>query len=187
VARAHNLCAGMKKMSRRRLRPGSITWLFGNRPDVVKKTVTLNSCALFAVERMERRAPAAPFIGIRIKPLMMRSIADPRHLRNDCFVAGGRLPENFVVTLPKIGNSGVVSALCRGPLTCLSRPWLTSGSLKMEMMIETTQQPIINHGEPSTSVLTGAEVALRRTLWHLSDYTASCSITAAHQHMMHPA
>ncbi|MGH9805408.1 MAG: DUF6986 family protein, partial [Candidatus Acidiferrales bacterium] len=85
-----------------------------------------------------------PFIGIRIKPfneeLRMRSI---RTL--DIFLTtlagktGARLPENFVVTLPKITHPAQVAALADLFDLLEPRLKLPAGSLKIEMMVETTQ------------------------------------------------
>src|SRR6185295_18814942 len=65
---------------------------------------------------------------------------------------------------------------------------LAAGSLKMEMMIETTQSIINNEGLINLPLLLQAARG-RCTAAHFGtyDYTASCSITAAHQHMMHPS
>ena len=58
----------------------------------------------------------------------------------------------------------------------------------MEMMIETTQSIIDSEGRISLPMLLRAARG-RCTAAHFGtyDYTASCSITAAHQHMTHPA
>jgi hypothetical protein len=58
----------------------------------------------------------------------------------------------------------------------------------MEMMIETTQSIINSEGGINLPLLLRAARG-RCIAAHFGtyDYTASCSITAAHQHMMHPA
>jgi hypothetical protein len=58
----------------------------------------------------------------------------------------------------------------------------------MEMMIETTQSIINSEGRVNLPLLLQAARG-RCVAAHFGtyDYTASCSITAAHQHMMHPA
>jgi hypothetical protein len=134
-----------------------------------------------------------PFIGIRIKPfneeLQQRSI---RTL--DIFVStllqatGGRLPENFVVTLPKITVPEQSAALADIFDLLEQRTGLAAGSLKLEMMIETTQSIINSRGEINLPLLLDATRG-RCIAAHFGtyDYTASCSITAAHQHMMHPS
>jgi hypothetical protein len=134
-----------------------------------------------------------PFIGIRIKPFTEELRA--RSMRTlDIFVStlveksGGKLPGNFVVTLPKITIPEQVNALA-GLFELLEQATgLASDSLKLEMMIETTQSIINNRGEINLPLLLAAARG-RCVAAHFGtyDYTASCSITAAHQHMMHPA
>lgn len=134
-----------------------------------------------------------PFIGIRIK-----TFSEELHARSirtlDLFLStlieatGGRLPENFVVTLPKIVSPAQVSTLA--DIFDLLEPQLNlpANSLKMEMMIETTQSLINERGEANLPLLLDA--ARGRCLaahFGTYDYTASCSITAAYQDMLHPA
>jgi len=63
---------------------------------------------------------------------------------------------------------------------------LDEGSLKFEMMIETTQSIINHRGQLNLPLLLG-EAQGRCIAAHFGtyDYTAGCSITAAHQHMLH--
>ena len=58
----------------------------------------------------------------------------------------------------------------------------------MELMVETTQSIIDHRGEANLPLLLEAARG-RCTAAHFGtyDYTASCQITAAHQHMLHPA
>lgn len=134
-----------------------------------------------------------PFIGIRIKPFNEELRA--RSFRTlDIFVStladlsGGRLPANFVVTLPKITIPEQVAALVDLLGKIEEKTELASGSLKFEMMIETTQSIINRHGQVNLPLLL-AQSAGRCVAAHFGtyDYTAGCNITAAHQHMMHPA
>ena len=134
-----------------------------------------------------------PFIGIRIKPFNEELRA--RSIRTlDIFVStlldkmGGRLPDNFVVTLPKITTPEQVAALADLFDLLEKQSGLASGILKMEMMIETTQSIINSEGRINLPLLLQAARG-RCIAAHFGtyDYTASCSITAAHQHMMHPA
>ena len=164
---------------------------YGNRPDA-EEDGHAESAALEVVKGMEART-LPPFIGIRIKPFNEELRA--RSTRTfDIFVttvlenAGGRLPENFVVTLPKITTPEQVGALADIFELFEKRTGLASGSLKMEMMIETTQSIINHEGRINLPLLLEAARG-RCTAAHFGtyDYTASCSITAAHQHMMHPA
>src|ERR1051325_486543 len=164
---------------------------YGNRPDAEEDSHA--AAAASETARGLAMGVLPPFIGIRIKTfteeLRERSI---RTL--DIFVStlleesGGRLPDNFVVTLPKITIPEQVSALVRLYEGLEAGTGLASGSLKMEMMVETTQSIINERGQSALPLL--LEAARGRCVaahFGTYDYTASCSITAAHQHMLHPA
>src|SRR5438105_4964071 len=78
---------------------------YGNRPDDEEDGHAASAAAEVAVRLSNKTLP--PFIGIRIKPLTEE--LRERSLRTlDIFVttlveeSGGRLPANFVVTLPKV-------------------------------------------------------------------------------------
>jgi citrate lyase beta subunit len=164
---------------------------YGNRPDA-EEDGHAESAAIEVVNGMST-GTLPPFIGIRVKPfneeLRTRSV---RTL--DIFVStvfsrsGGNLPDNFVVTLPKITAPDQVAALADIFELLEEQTGLANGSLKMEMMIETTQSIIDAEGGINLPLLLRAARG-RCTAAHFGtyDYTASCSITAAHQHMMHPA
>ncbi|MBV9242084.1 MAG: phosphoenolpyruvate kinase, partial [Acidobacteria bacterium] len=94
----------------------------------------------------------------------------------------------FVVTLPKIVTSEQVRALVHLFDELEPKLGLEAGSLKMEMMIETTQSIISANGEIALPKFLEATQG-RCTAAHFGtyDYTASCSITAAYQDMRHPA
>ncbi|MFN2498775.1 MAG: phosphoenolpyruvate kinase [Pyrinomonadaceae bacterium] len=164
---------------------------YGNRPDAEEDLHAAAAAAEVAAGMLNSTLP--PFIGIRIKPFNEELRA--RSMRTlDIFVStlieksGGKLPENFVVTLPKITIPEQVSALAELFESLEQSTPLASGSLKLEMMIETTQSIINNRGEINLPLLLAAARG-RCVAAHFGtyDYTASCSITAAHQHMMHPA
>ena len=164
---------------------------YGNRPDS-EEDGHAESAAIEVANGMQA-GTLPPFIGIRIKPfneeLRTRSI---RSL--DIFVttvverSGGNLPGNFVVTLPKITTPEQVTALADIFDLLEKKVGLPEGSLRMEMMIETTQSIINSEGRINLPLLLQAARG-RCIAAHFGtyDYTASCSITAAHQHMMHPS
>ena len=142
---------------------------------------------------MQLRGPCLHSLAIRIKALTEELRV--RSLRTlDIFVTAliekmeGRLPENFVVMLPKIVRPEQVTALAETFDLLEDALRLTPGSLKMEMMVETTQSIINQHGAADLPQLLAASRG-RLVAAHFGtyDYTASCSITAAHQHMLHPA
>jgi len=164
---------------------------YGNRPDAEEDGHA--EAAALEVARGLAAGSLPPFIGIRIKPFNEELRA--RSMRTlDIFVStvvaesSGRLPDNFVVTLPKITTPEQVSALADLFDLLEERTGLPAGSLKMEMMIETTQSIINSEGRINLpSLLRAARGRCTAAHFGTYDYTASCSITAAHQHMMHPA
>jgi citrate lyase beta subunit len=164
---------------------------YGNRPDPEEDGHAQSAAVEVAKGLSAGTLP--PFIGVRIKPFNEELRA--RSMRTlDIFVStlldqtGGHLPDNFVVTLPKIVTAAQVVALADVFDLFEKEKGLAQGSLKMEMMIETTQALINHEGRINLPLLLQAAGG-RCVAAHFGtyDYTASCSITAAHQHMMHPA
>ncbi|HEV7699179.1 MAG TPA: hypothetical protein VGO43_03035, partial [Pyrinomonadaceae bacterium] len=102
--------------------------------------------------------------------------------------AGGQMPANFVVTLPKIVNPEQVTTLVHLFDELEPKLGLPAGSLKMEMMIETTQSIIAADGSIAMPrLLEAADGRCTGAHFGTYDYTASCAITAAYQDMLHPA
>lgn len=164
---------------------------YGNRPDDEED----GHAASAAEETAEgsKNGTLPPFIGIRIKPFNEELRA--RSFRTlDIFISTlvernqGQLPENFVVTLPKITIPEQVSTLTALLAQLEKNLNLDDGSLKFEMMIETTQSIINHRGEINLPLLLAAGEG-RCVAAHFGtyDYTAGCNITAAHQHMLHLA
>ena len=164
---------------------------YGTRPDAEE-----DGHAVTAAQEVAKGLSAgtlSPFIGIRIKTFSEELHA--RAIRTlDVFLtsliaaADGQLPPNFVVTLPKIVTPEQVTTLVDAFDQLEPALGLASGSLKMEMMIETTQSIIAADGQIGMPRLLEAARG-RCTAAHFGtyDYTASCSITAAYQDMLHPA
>lgn len=164
---------------------------YGNRPDAEEDGHAVSVAKEVAAGLAAGTLP--PFIGIRIKPfteeLRQRSI---RTL--DLFLTelvkqtSGKLPANFYITLPKIPVAEHVGALADIFELLEVRLGLPAGTLKMELMIEITQSLFTSRGENHLPLLLAAARG-RCTAAHFGtyDYTASCSITAAYQHMTHPA
>ena len=163
---------------------------YGTRPDSEE-----DGHAASAAEEVARGfadATLPPFIGIRIKTLSeelhQRSIRTLDIFLSTLIKASGGFPNNFVVTLPKIVTPQQVATLVDIFDEIEPKLGLTRNSLKMEMMIETTQSIIAPDGAFSIPRLVDAARG-RCTGAHFGtyDYTASCEITAAHQDMLHPA
>jgi len=164
---------------------------FGNRPDPEEDAEADRTAREMA--RAVHNGTLPPFVGIRIKPLAAPLRA--RSIRTlDIFLTtllhqtGAKLPPGFVVTLPKITVPEEVSALADLFDVFESIHALEPGALRMEFMIETPQAIIDSRGEFALpSLVDAARGRCRGAHFGPYDYTAACNITAAHQHMMHPA
>ena len=134
-----------------------------------------------------------PFVGIRIKPLTDELAK--RSLRTaDIFLTtlveatGGKLPPAFVVTLPKITSDAQVTALADVFDALEPKLGLAAGALKMELMIEVTQSIVDADGRVALpGFLRAGRGRITAAHFGTYDYTASCNVTAAQQHMAHPA
>ncbi|TNE52843.1 MAG: phosphoenolpyruvate kinase [Bacteroidetes bacterium] len=132
-----------------------------------------------------------PFIGIRIKPFT--EDLKERGMRTlDIFVStlleasGGQLPENFVVMLPKVTIPQQIEALVTLFEILEANNGLEAGSLKMEMMVETTQAVIDSEGKnPLRKFVLASKGRMIATAFGTYDYTAACNITAKYQDMGH--
>src|SRR5437867_1323034 len=164
---------------------------FGNRSDEEEDRFARGAADEVAAGLAAGSLP--PGIGIRIKPLSEE--LKRRSFRTfDLFLTrllertAGALPPNFVVTLPKITTPEQVAALAAACDAFEYWRDLAAGSLRFELMIETTQSVFAADGSVALPRLI-AEGGGRIVAAHFGtyDYTAACSITAAHQHMRHPA
>ena len=164
---------------------------FGNRADDEEDHFARSTADEMAAALANRTLPAG--IGIRIKPLSEE--LKRRSLRTfDLFLTrllektGGRLPDNFVVMLAKITTPEQVAALASACDAFEYWRELPEGTLRLEVMIETTQSIFAADGTVALPRII-AEGRGRIVAAHFGtyDYTAACGITAAHQHMLHPA
>jgi citrate lyase beta subunit len=164
---------------------------FGNRPDDEEDRFA--KAAADEVGHALAAGTLPPWIGIRIKPLSEE--LKRRSLRTfDLFLTKllerthGAVPHNFVVTLPKVTSPEQVAALASACDAFEYWRELPAGSLRFELMVETTQSIFGPDGSVALPGLV-AEGGGRIIAAHFGtyDYTAACSITAAHQHMLHPA
>ncbi len=164
---------------------------FGHRPDAEEDATAV--AAAGEVARGLEQGTLPPFLGIRIKSFSEEVVA--RALRTlDLFLTtlvertGGRLPDNFVVTLPKVAVREEVVAFADVLERLEEGLRLPQGSLRVELMMELPQSLLGAQGEVVLPALVAAARG-RCTGVHFGayDYTAACGITAAHQHLLHPA
>jgi citrate lyase beta subunit len=164
---------------------------YGNRPDAEEDGHAASAAGEVAAGLAAGTLP--PFIGIRIKPLHEDLRA--RSLRTlDIFVSalvartGGKLPPNFVITLPKVQIAAHVTAAAETCALLEQRLGLAAGALRLELMVETPQSIIDAHGVcPLLGFIEAAQGRCRSVHFGVYDYTASFGITAAYQRMGHSA
>ncbi|MBK9529061.1 MAG: phosphoenolpyruvate kinase [Acidobacteria bacterium] len=134
-----------------------------------------------------------PFIGFRIKAFSEEMVE--RSIRTlDLFLTtlieatGGELPKNFVVTLPKVVVAEQVTALADILDEIETKLGLDVGTIKFEIMVETTQAIIGSDGRSALPAMhDAARGRLRGAHFGAYDYTAACGITSAYQEMRHQA
>ncbi len=163
---------------------------YGNRPDAEEDGDAARVATEMAAGRQRGTLP--PFMGIRIKPLGEET--RERSFRTlDVFLtalveAGGPLPANFVVTLPKVTDPEQAAVLADLLGLLEAELGLPPGSIPFEVMIELTQSIVGERGAVAIRRIVDAGAG-RVTAAHFGtyDYTASCNITAEYQTMDHPA
>jgi len=161
---------------------------YGHRPDDEEDGHARSAATALAEGMADGSLP--PFTGIRIK-----SLSGELHRRSlrtlDLFVTtaiekGGRLPDGFVVTLPKIQDEEQVVVLTEA-LQELERG-LGIEPIPVELMVETPQTIIDADGSfGMRKFVEAGSGRVRGAHFGTYDYTASLSITAAYQTMTHPA
>lgn len=164
---------------------------YGNRADDEEDGHAVIAAQQVAAAMVAGTLP--PFLGIRIKPLT-RDVG-ARSLRTlDLFLtellslSNGHMPSGFVVTLPKIQTREDVEIIVEAFDLLEDRLELEPNTLRLEIMVETTQSIFDPQGRLILPRLQRA-AAGRLVAAHFGtyDYTANCDITAAHQKMRHPA
>ena len=162
---------------------------YGNRPDAEEDAHAV--AAATEVAKGLEDATLPPFVGIRIK-----TFSNELHARAtrtmDVFLTTlvrltkGNLPDPFFVTLPKVVHPGQAAALAKLLDAFERKKKLKPGTIKVELMVETPQSIIGFDGVAPLRAMVDA-VGPRCVGAHFGtyDYTASCNITAAHQHMAH--
>jgi hypothetical protein len=134
-----------------------------------------------------------PFCGFRIKSL--QSETRKRAVRTlDLFLTnllektGGKLPENFVVTLPKIMRREEIRVLDELLSEFEKQKNLANGAIKIEIMIETPKTIVNEKGEiVLRSLIEAGNGRVNSAHFGAYDYMASFGISGSHQHLNHEA
>jgi len=134
-----------------------------------------------------------PLSGIRIKPYAKETRERARRTLNIFVTAlieatSGTLPENFVVTLPKVTDQKEVAGLVRDLKKLEKQTGLKEGSIRIEIMIEHPLAIFDRDGRVGLRALVEAGRG-RCVAAHFGafDYTAALGIAASHQDIAHPA
>lgn len=164
---------------------------FGLRPGAEEDTEAERVAVQVALGMLEGSLP--PSLGLRVKNLGEEH--QGRAVRTlDIFLTTlllrteGKLPDGFVVTLPKVASVGQLKAFVHVLEELEKATHLPLGALKLELMVELPQTLFDGNGRPQLTRLAKAAKG-RCVAAHFGtyDYTAACGITAAHQEMTHPA
>ena len=164
---------------------------YGFRPDEEEDADAVRTAAELALALQNNSI--TKFSGLRIKSLNRET--STRGLRTfDLFLktliekTDGTLPENFVITLPKIRDKKQVSELCGRLRKFEKRNGLKSRSIGIELMIESPLALFDHKGDPALKGLV-EEAKGRCTSAHFGafDYTSALGIVSSHQGLHHPA
>jgi len=164
---------------------------YGNRPDAEEDAHAVAAAEPVALGSADGSLP--PFLGFRIKPFTEESRV--RAVRTlDLFLStlaartGGKVPQPFVVTLPKVTIPEQVEALAALLDALEARLGIAPGAVGIDLMIEVTQAIFNERGESNVPLLVRAgRGRVRSAAYGTYDYTATCNITAAYQSHTHLA
>lgn len=128
----------------------------------------------------------SPFIGIRVKSFHAETLKRSKRTL-DLFLttllknAGKKLPENFVITLPKVENKKQAIAFEKFLTSLETKLKLKKGILKCELMVETAPAVLTIR-----SMVEAMKGRCRGVHFGTYDYTASLNIIASFQTMDNP-
>lgn len=151
-----------------------------------------------AIQAAEQTAEAfasrslPPCFGIRIKPFVGDARARSRrtldlYLTRLLQRTEGRLPSQFVVTVPKVGTVDEIEDLVR-VVTALERSLgLSDGSLRLELMVETPPMIMGGHGASILpDVIAACQGRCRGLHLGLYDFLSSMDVVSSAQMYRHP-
>ena len=146
-----------------------------------------------ALARSFREKTITPFCGFRIKSFAPETFKRSTRtldlfLTNLIEKTAGELPENFVVTLPKITRAEEVEVLTELLEEFETQNNLPTDSIKIEIMIETPEAILNQKGEIILRKLVEAACGRCKSAhFGAFDYTSAFGIVAEHQHLQHEA
>ncbi|MDR3606204.1 MAG: phosphoenolpyruvate kinase [Oligoflexia bacterium] len=134
-----------------------------------------------------------PFFGIRVKSLS--DATAERALRTldiflSSFVAaqGRRIPENFVVTLPKVASAEQGRIFAKALTQLEKKLKIKADSLRFEVLVELPELLMNQEGICELPRLRGvAKGRLRGAHFGIYDYLSNCDVASSNQELTHPA
>lgn len=141
--------------------------------DELAKALNENTITAFSGFRVKSFASETCRRAIRTLDLFLTNLVEKTK---------GKLPENFVVTLPKITRTEEVAVLNELLTEFEKQNKLENGAVKIEIMVETPQAIMI-----LPELVEAANGRCTSAHFGAYDYTASFGISAMHQHLKHEA
>lgn len=158
-------------------------------PDAVEDADAERTAGVVADWLRDGAAPA--FFGMRLKSfdtpaLRARSVRTLDVFLTALLARHGAVPEGLVLTFPKVVDVAQVEVFVQILALAERRFGLAEGALRFEIQVETTQSIMDTEGRFALPRFLGAGAG-RVSGLHFGtyDYTASCGLTAAHQHLAH--
>ncbi len=164
---------------------------YGVRTDKEEDEHAVSASDELAKGFLQNSLPA--FIGFRIKSFAPET--KKRAFRTlDLFLTNlteklsGKLPENFVVTLPKVTRKEEVAVLAVLLSEFERKNNLAENSINIEIVVETPQAIVNENGEIALkSLVEAGNGRVNSAHFGAFDYTASFGISGIHQHLLHEA
>jgi len=156
---------------------------YGLRPDEEEDAAARDAGRALATLLEDPAAP--PFTGLRIRSFEPATRARGVRTLVLFLEALGRVPEGFVITLPKVTAVDQVVGLAHA---CERLERHLDGRLQFEIQVETPQSVLDHEGRVLLSpMITAADGRLTGFHYGTYDYSAACGIAAGQQALDHPA
>ncbi|MER5390118.1 aldolase [Saccharopolyspora sp. NPDC002686] len=164
---------------------------YGNPGDEAEDAEAVRTAGVLADWLREGAAPAN--FGLRVKSFDTPQLRARSVRTLDVFLTAllgkhGGLPDGFVLTFPKVVDVAQVEVFVEFLGLFEQQLGLPERALRFEIQVETTQSIVDSEGRLALPRFLRAGAG-RVTGLHFGtyDYTASCGLTAAHQHLAHRA
>lgn len=134
-----------------------------------------------------------PFFGIRVRSFAPASYGRAKRTLEKFLgtltkTSEGSIPENFVVTLPKVTDKKQVREMCSVLKKIEKKHGISSGSIGLEIMIETAEAIFDRKGNIALpGIVSAAKGRCSSVHFGAYDYTSALGISSRHQALDHPA